>query len=107
MEICRRRTYSTKRTIDTECEGRDIRHAGHFVVVALHLLPALLIWWLHRLWPSPASIVLSIPLIFLSVGISFLVFQSFAYFLNFAIVPVGMWIHVLVKSVRGSHHSAQ
>jgi CHASE2 domain-containing sensor protein len=91
--------------IDTDCDGRNVRHAGHVILLGLHLLPALLIWGFYRLWPSPASILLSIPLIFLSVGISFLVFQSFAFFLNFAIVPLGMWVHVLVESVPG-HQTA-
>jgi hypothetical protein len=86
--------------IDMECEGTSVHHVGHAILVALHLLPACLLWFVHRYCPPALGLFLSVPLILVGVVFSYLVFHNFAYLVNFTVVPLGMWIHILLEGPK-------
>ena len=88
--------------VDTECNHQTIIGAGPSALLALHFLPSLLILALHHYWPGPSGVLLSIPIVFLAIPVTYFLFHTLSYFLNFLLVPVSIWVHTLVEEIRMS-----
>lgn len=88
--------------IESELRGRGIREASHALKIAFDILAACLLIYVSHRFPLRMALLLGfagIPL--LAMAGSYLLFSSLAYWISFAPVLIGVWVHQAI------HHAME
>lgn len=87
--------------VESDLSGGGIREVNWLVAVALDILAGLIIYYLNWRFDSPYAIYLNILAVAVTAfAFSLVAFNSFAYWLNFTAIQIGVLIHLQYDAAR-------